>query len=472
MVQRGEHGPISPRQYVKLGHTLKLENAFPAQPAQFIIRVMWGTDYEEKSGPVPSPQLGDLRWICFAQEGVRANEDLSEKYFFRKEFEIPQNAAIADACFSFAVDDHLVLCINGRKVDEGGDRERMTDWNVTRFLQPGKNVIAAVASNSNGLIVAGLAARLTVTLADGQSVSVESDKSWKSTSGEVPEGWKSCGFDDSAWSPVFAAEETAMSNITLQPHPEAIQDRRDTTITRDGEALVFSASNARDEAIWEETKLPCWDQRIDMRRHRGIGMHVTGDGSGAILVFQIPGRDYVVPIDFTGRRYVEIPNGEAAWFEARWGWRMGSKSTQYGGVRQCKLGFGHIPARTDVKVKVEGLKALVEIPTELVDPVIRTGNGTLAIKGSVDSGQYLVYEGGDTAGVYDQNWHLLKELDVKKSDYVVPNGWSEVSVTGKARSNAGNEEAAKAATTIPWLEVQFITEGEAMIVKRDLKNEG
>ena len=48
----------------------------------------------------------------------------------------------------------------------------------------------------------------------------------------------------------------------------------------------------------------------------------SGDNSGALLLVQLGNRDYVVTIDFVGRRYVEIPNGEVSWATGAWGWRM------------------------------------------------------------------------------------------------------------------------------------------------------
>jgi hypothetical protein len=57
-----------------------------------------------------------------------------------------------------------------------------------------------------------------------------------------------------------------------------------------------------------------------MSGHRAVGMWPTGDGSGAIYMLRLPGnRDYPVPINFQGRRYIEIPSGEAYWADAAWG---------------------------------------------------------------------------------------------------------------------------------------------------------
>jgi hypothetical protein len=182
-------------------------------------------------------------------------------------------------------------------------------------------------------------------------------------------------------------------------------------------------------------------------------MWVTGDGSNAVLVLQIPQRDYVVPIDFSGRRYVEIPDGEAAWAEGRWGWRMGTcKIADYGKVPWTRLGFGKVPGGTTATVRVEGLKALAEIPAELVDPVVHAGTGVLRITGKIATGEYLAYSGGDHASVCDRNWNKLRDLSVQKQDYVMPSGYAPVSV--ETRGDGPK----------PWLETQFLVHGDPFVV--------
>jgi hypothetical protein len=47
----------------------------------------------------------------------------------------------------------------------------------------------------------------------------------------------------------------------------------------------------------------------------------------------------------------------------------------------------------------------------------------------------------------------LRELSVETRDYTMPAGWAPVSIT----TTQGRP--------LPWLEVQFMTEGEAMVVR-------
>ena len=233
-----------------------------------------------------------------------------------------------------------------------------------------------------------------------------------------PYGPQPCGFRIRV---LAAFDAEGKENVPLLPADVRIANPTDTRLERDGQVLKLSASNRRDQALWETERLPSWRHQVDMSRHRGVGMWVTGDGSGAILLLRFHNRDYIVPLDFMGRCYVGIPNGEVAWADGRWGWWRGSwKLARYESVGGFKLGFGMLPARKDVAVTVEGLQALKELPAELVDPVIAVGRGRLAVKGRAATGQYLAYEGGDDAGVFDANCRPVKRLPVAAMDYVMP----------------------------------------------------
>jgi len=191
-----------------------------------------------------------------------------------------------------------------------------------------------------------------------------------------------------------------------------------------------------------------------MSARRGIGMEIDGDGSGATLLVQIRGkgtRDYTVPIDFTGRRWIEIPNGEVAWAQAEWGWRMLTKHCNYDTVSMVNLGFGYIPPLTKPTVTVSRLQALAEIPVTLTNPMLTLGTRRVTVTGTVSSGEYLEYKGGETASVYDANWNLLRTLGISGSGEI-PTGRLAVSLDA---ASSGPK---------PWLEIQITTRGEPMIV--------
>ncbi len=252
---------------------------------------------------------------------------------------------------------------------------------------------------------------------------------------------------------INAAGSAPTGNVLLQPaNLRAIRAAGDTTVNFERDALVLTSANPTNLPRWETEILPSWSVTLDMTRRRGLGMWVTGDNSGALLLVKLARRDYVVPIDFCGRRYVEIPNGEVSWARNDWGWRMETKSADYSKVHTVQIGFGQLPTGRKANVKVEQLTALGEIPVALNKPVIHIGSGQLRVQGAIGSGQFLQYAGGDKAILYDANWHQLTEFPVEKDNYIMPTGQSSVTVTSEQSSPK------------PWLDVQFITTGTPMVL--------
>jgi hypothetical protein len=102
---------------------------------------------------------------------------------------------------------------------------------------------------------------------------------------------------------------------------------------------------------------------------------------------------------------------------------------------------------------VENLRLVGNTPSSIKDPVIHAGAGTLSIKGEVKTDQYLWYQGGDSVGVYDLDWHLVKNLPVERKDYEIEHGFNEFWIEGEAANPA------------PWFDVQFIAKGDSVVLK-------
>ncbi len=97
---------------------------------------------------------------------------------------------------------------------------------------------------------------------------------------------------------------------------------------------------------------------------------------------------------------------------------------------------------------------VVETSTTLVDPLITLNTtGTLAVTGDVQPGEYLKYEGGTTATVYDNNWNVLRTLPAVATAFETVTGENTV-LTG---SGAG--------ATTSDLMVQYITLGTPYILE-------
>jgi hypothetical protein len=187
----------------------------------------------------------------------------------------------------------------------------------------------------------------------------------------------------------------------------------------------------------------------------GLALTVTGDESGALLVIQVGGwKDYLIPIDFTGRKEIFIPCAEVSRTTKGWSKRAYvTKRSTYGEVRSVSIGFGRVPANTHAKVLIENLRMVGEKATSIKNPVIHAGEGTLAIQGEVQSSHYLWYQGGDTVGLYDKNWNHQADLPVVATNFEVDHGISDYWIDGESADPA------------PWFDVQFITKGETITVR-------
>lgn len=221
------------------------------------------------------------------------------------------------------------------------------------------------------------------------------------------------------------------------------------TSFEDGELFVTDAALA-DGPGRQVDDFPGWSVDLDLTRHRGLACTVEGDGSGALLLFQVGRRDYVIPLDFTGEREIVIPHGEVAWARADWGWRPETKHNDYADVRRVQVGLPQWVRPGRHQATITRLRALAEIPRPLVDPVVRVGERVLRLRGTVPSGFYLKYENG-RALVFDPDWRPAGELGAEGA-LTAPAGAARYRV-----DDAGDGPA-------PWLELQFSVRGEPMTV--------
>lgn len=224
-------------------------------------------------------------------------------------------------------------------------------------------------------------------------------------------------------------------------------------VKHEGEAVRVSYDNKANKEIlfdFNQTKggdLISYNVKSSLYRAGGLGVTITGDGSGAMFVIRVRGagtRDYTIPLDFTGKRYIEIPDPQVSWSQKGWPITSAWKRWRSYTVKQIIAGFGTVPPKTAASVLIEDIRFLPEKSAALVNPVVHFGDGTFTIKGEIPSDHYLWYTGGDKIGVYDLNWNKLSELPVELDNAVVPAGESTVKITHQA--SKGN----------PWVECSFL----------------
>ncbi len=147
-----------------------------------------------------APPWNFKAWIWFP-EGSPAEDAPPGACCFRRTFELPAGRAIRRAELQATADDLLTVYLNGHSLGKhaGWNVVRQFDVPVAR-LAPGKNVLAIRGENGPAppKNPAGLVCRLEITFADGETLAIDSDDSWRTSRDEAPD-WTAAKFDDSAW---------------------------------------------------------------------------------------------------------------------------------------------------------------------------------------------------------------------------------------------------------------------------------
>jgi len=211
-----------------------------------------------------------------------------------------------------------------------------------------------------------------------------------------------------------------------------------------GTATISSSNQTNTVA---EPALLYYPVSTSIQNAKGLGVVIEGDGSGALFVVRITGsgtRDYVIPLDFTGRKYVEIPDPQVSWSLEPWPITTAWKRWRGHTIKRVFCGLTMIPPKTTANVTVETIRLLPEVDSALIDPVIAYHQGKIAIQGTIPSEHHLWYKGGDVAKLYDLNWNPVGELPVITRTGVVPAGDSAIHIYSEA------------APSQPWVECQFM----------------
>jgi signal transduction histidine kinase len=101
-----------------------------------------------------------------------------------KEFDIPSGAKVSSARMKITVDDGYQLFLDGRELGQGANWHGLTEYDLTLLLTPGHH--ALVVNCFNDVFLAGLTMNLSIQLADGKTLDIKSDGTWR----VVPENLK------------------------------------------------------------------------------------------------------------------------------------------------------------------------------------------------------------------------------------------------------------------------------------------
>ncbi|MGE3776035.1 MAG: HEAT repeat domain-containing protein, partial [Pirellulaceae bacterium] len=113
---------------------------------------------------------------------------------FRKSLQLrdPQEAKVV-----ILADDSYELFVNGRRLGTGHSTERMVEYDIGRYLDSGRNLIAVKVTNLRGR-TAALAARVLIKDKGDEWRSYSTDASWKANLQPLPL-WNTTLYNDSRW---------------------------------------------------------------------------------------------------------------------------------------------------------------------------------------------------------------------------------------------------------------------------------
>lgn len=151
--------------------------------------------------------------------------------FFRNTIQL---GAIEQATITITADDAYDLYINGRQIGSGSSIQQMEQFDVTRLVRRGRNVLAIRVKNA-AAGPAALAARVFVKPVGGEWVSYSTGSSWRTQIDAVP-GWQSTSHNDSSWKPaqVFGQlGETAPWDRREDVSPQRLSENQRFRISRE-----------------------------------------------------------------------------------------------------------------------------------------------------------------------------------------------------------------------------------------------
>lgn len=148
--------------------------------------------------------LEDCAWMWAAEDKVKSAAPGTR--YFRTRLALAPGSVVSEARFILSADNSFTLYVNGKEAGQAQDWRSPVEFDVSKLLVPGVNILAVVAVNGpseqgdpNTPNPAGLIGKLSVSLkGEPAALVVPINKAWKAATAEQ-QGWMTAGFDDAAW---------------------------------------------------------------------------------------------------------------------------------------------------------------------------------------------------------------------------------------------------------------------------------
>ncbi len=251
---------IKSTKYVFSGPIIRRMSAeqFADAVSQIIAPVYYAAAYDPVGEEVSSNRI----WHRETKSERDVLPDPGKRYF-RHTFTLT-DSDIIKARALISVDHSYVFYLNGQKVSVGTDWRKVDKPDVTKFLNPGKNIIAIEGINEGNIAnPAGILFRMKINQKDSLETWVQSadGEGWKSTDVFPDKNWYSLEFDDTHWKEVrnygskhwdmllsFKFEDSVpsfarASLVRQHPFMKALgrPSRENVTTSRDDQATLLQA---------------------------------------------------------------------------------------------------------------------------------------------------------------------------------------------------------------------------------------
>ncbi|MFK8114968.1 MAG: HEAT repeat domain-containing protein [Rubripirellula sp.] len=144
----------------------------------------------------PSKTSADeAQWIWASGSSLQEPVPTGQTCLFRKQINLRVQA---EGRIEISADDQYELYVNGKRVGNGRSSRDMQQYNVTDFLETGKNLIAVRVVNTHG-DTAALAARVSIRPENQDKwFTFSSGPTWKTSIDDSPM-WETVVFNDRLW---------------------------------------------------------------------------------------------------------------------------------------------------------------------------------------------------------------------------------------------------------------------------------
>ncbi|HOX57361.1 MAG TPA: family 78 glycoside hydrolase catalytic domain [Candidatus Paceibacterota bacterium] len=201
-----------------------------SEPARWTMGLLRPTDWHAKwigrdepaENEAANKPLGQAQWIWFPEGQPEKAAPVGTRYF-RRVLAIPADRVVKRASLSFTADNSGEFFINGQKVGGASDFHAASQFDVTKELRAGENVLSvSVHNDGSDPNPAGLVGLLRIEFSQGGPLVVATDSSWKASRSELA-GWKDAGLDEAGW---VAAKQLGSAGMAPWGEISGPEDRR------------------------------------------------------------------------------------------------------------------------------------------------------------------------------------------------------------------------------------------------------